>query len=93
MTTTVIRPGGIPQPRSWDRVVAVTLAAIAIALGIGVGIQNAQSDSSPAVDSNVTSYEPSAQARRLRELARDRAAHQIERALEDLRSDRIIGRR
>ncbi len=92
MTTTVIRPGGIPQPQSWDRVVAVTLAAIAIALGIGLGIQNAQSDPSPA-NSNVTSYEPSAQARRLRELARDRAAYQIERALDDLRSDRIIGRR
>ena len=84
MSTIVIRPVATRQARSWDRMVATTLAVIAIALSLGLSIQNGPPDLSPIVDSSVSRLEPSAQARRLQELARDRAQKDIEIVLRDL---------
>lgn len=74
MSASVVHPRRASQSTARSRVIGLGLAGLVLAAGIGLGLSANRSDPVPAIESSVTHYEPSAQARRLEALAEDRAA-------------------
>jgi hypothetical protein len=74
MSTSVVHPARASQSTARSRAIGLGLAGLVLTAGVGLGLSANRSDPVPAVESSVTHYEPSAQARRLEALAEDRAA-------------------
>jgi len=73
MSTSVVHQASASQSQARDRVVGLSLAGLVLAAGIGLGLSADRSDPAPVVETNVTQFEPSIQARRLQKIAEHRA--------------------